>query len=79
MAAGARHRANATYALSVTGVAGPEAAGDEAPAGTVYVGLADAVKTVSFHRHFLGDRQRIRAFTTQMALDCLRRRLLARP
>jgi nicotinamide-nucleotide amidase len=78
MAAGARRRANATYALAVTGVAGPEAAGDEAPVGTVYVGLADVEKTVSFHRQFLGDRQRIRAFTTQMALDCLRRRLLAR-
>jgi nicotinamide-nucleotide amidase len=77
MAAGARRRANATYALSVTGVAGPEAAGDEAPVGTVYVGLADSEKAVSFHRQFLGDRQRIRAFTTQMALDCLRRRLIA--
>jgi nicotinamide mononucleotide (NMN) deamidase PncC len=41
------------------------------------VGLADAEKAVSFHRQFLGDRQRIRAFTTQMALDCLRRRLMA--
>ena len=76
MAAGARRRANATYALSVTGVAGPEAAGDEAPVGTVYIGLADAEKAVSFHRQFLGDRERIRAFTTQMALDCLRRRLM---
>ena len=77
MASGARRRANASYALSVTGVAGPEAAGDQAPVGTVYVGLADAEKAVSFHRQFLGDRQRIRAFTTQMALDCLRRRLIA--
>jgi nicotinamide-nucleotide amidase len=79
MAAGARRRTNSTYALAVTGVAGPESAGDEAPAGTVYVGLADADKTVSFHRQFLGDRARIRAFTTQMALDVLRRRLMARP
>jgi nicotinamide-nucleotide amidase len=78
MAAGARRRANSTYALAVTGVAGPESAGDEAPAGTVYVGLADADKTVSFQRQFLGDRARIRAFTTQMALDVLRRRLMAR-
>jgi nicotinamide-nucleotide amidase len=79
MAAGARRRANSTYALAVTGVAGPETPGDRAPVGTVYVGLADAEKAVSFHRQFLGDRPRIRAFTAQMAIDLLRRKLLGRP
>jgi nicotinamide-nucleotide amidase len=79
MAAGARRRTNSTYALAVTGVAGPETPGDRAPVGTVYVGLADAEKAVSFHRQFLGDRPRIRAFTTQMAIDLLRRKLLGRP
>jgi nicotinamide-nucleotide amidase len=60
------------------GVAGPDAGEDSAPVGTVYVALADPEKTVSFHRQFIGDRPRIRVFTTQMALDMLRRRLMVR-
>jgi len=78
MAAGARRVTKATYALAVTGVAGPESGEDAAPVGTVYVALADPEKTVAVHRQFLGDRTRIRMFTTQMALDVLRRRLMGR-
>ena len=78
MAAGARRLTKATYALAVTGVAGPESGEDAAPVGTVYVALADPEKTVAVHRQFLGDRTRIRMFTTQMALDVLRRRLMGR-
>jgi len=78
MAAGARLRTGATYALAVTGVAGPESGEDTVPVGTVYVAVADPEKTVSFHRQFIGDRPRIRVFTTQMALDLLRRRLMGR-
>ncbi len=75
MAAGARLRTNSTYAISITGVAGPDPGSDAAPAGTVYVGLADAAGTRVAHRQFLGDRQRVRVFTCQMALDMLRRRI----
>jgi len=78
MAVQARRRTNSTYALSITGVAGPDPApipGGEAPVGTVYVGLADAAGSFSLHRQFFGDRQRIRIFTCQMALDVLRRRM----
>ncbi len=75
MALGARRRTGATYALSVTGVAGPDAGGEAAPVGTVYVGLADASGTHVTHRLFFGDRERIRIFTAQMALDLLRRRM----
>ncbi len=73
MAEAARRRTGSTYALSVTGVAGPDA--DGAPVGTMYVGVADASGARSFHRQFLGDRQRIRTFVCQMALDVLRRRI----
>ena len=76
MAVGAHRRSGSTYALSVTGVAGPGDAGEAAPVGTVYVGLADANGCRVAHRQFLGDRDRIRQFTTQMALDLLRRRIL---
>jgi nicotinamide-nucleotide amidase len=78
MAIGARRRTGSTYALSVTGVAGPEGGTDASPVGTVYIGLADAAGAQSVRRQFLGDRQRIRTFTTQYALDLLRRRMLTR-
>ena len=75
MAAGARRRAHSTYALAVTGIAGPGGGSDARPVGTVWVAIADPAGTIALHRRFLGDRTRIRVFTTQMALDLLRRRL----
>jgi hypothetical protein len=41
----------------------------------MYVGLADAAGTHIVHREFMGDRDRVRSFAVQMALDLLRRRL----
>lgn len=78
MALGARRRTGATYALSVTGVAGPDQGGESAPVGAVYVGIADANGVHVVHRQFFGDRERIRVFTAQMALDILRRRMLGK-
>jgi nicotinamide-nucleotide amidase len=75
MAQGARRRTGAAYAISITGVAGPDAGTEKAPVGMVYIGLADGSGCQVAHRQFLGDRDRIRAFAAQMALDMLRRRL----
>src|SRR5579863_7169987 len=76
MATGARRRTGATWAVSVTGNAGPTADGDEAPVGMVHVGLSGPGGTVSFHRHWpTSDRPRVRAFAAQMALDLLNRKL----
>lgn len=73
MATCARRRTGSTFAISVTGEAGPEPA-ENVPVGTVYIGLADATGCQVTHRVFLGDRARIRVFATQMALDMLRRK-----
>jgi nicotinamide-nucleotide amidase len=82
MAKGARKRTGSTYAIAVTGSAGPDPSpgpgGQPVPAGTVYVAIADADGVDVAHRVFLGDRTRIRNFTTQMALDLLRRRIAGR-
>ena len=76
MAVGAKHRTGATWALSVTGNAGPAADGEEAPIGTVYVGLAGPRDTTVSHRLWpASDRTRVRAFAAQMALDMLNRKL----
>src|SRR3984957_17072649 len=50
MAIGARRRTGATWAVSVTGNAGPTADGDEAPVGMVPVGISGPIETVSYHR-----------------------------
>ncbi len=73
MALGTRRRTGSTFALSITGEAGPEPI-ESVPVGTVYVGLADAAGCQVLHRVFLGDRARIRVFATQMALDMLRKK-----
>ena len=79
MALGARRRTSSTYALSITGAAGPETGDEKVPKGTMYIGLADAAGTTTLHRQFLGDRQRVRTFAAQLALDLLRRRITGRP
>jgi len=78
MAAGVRRRTGSAYALSITGVAGPDGGSESKPVGTVYIAIADDAGVYTEHRRFLGDRQRIRTFTVQMALDLLRRRITGR-
>jgi nicotinamide-nucleotide amidase len=83
MAIGARRRTGSTWALSITGNAGPTADapaanGVEAPVGTVYIGLAGPRDTTVQHRLWpASDRPRVRAFAAQMALDMLNRKLEA--
>jgi nicotinamide-nucleotide amidase len=74
MAVGARRRSGCTFALSVTGIAGPEGGTPATPVGTVFTGLAGPFGCEVSQRRFLGDRARVRAFATQMALDMLRRK-----
>lgn len=76
MADCAREGTGSRFALSVTGVAGPDGGTEESPAGTVFIGLADATGSRAKRFRFLGDRPRVRALATQTALDMLRRRLL---
>ena len=75
MAKGARKHTGATYAISITGVAGPDGGSEEKPVGLVYIGIASPDGAAVTHRRFIGDRERIRVFTTQTALDLLRRKL----
>jgi len=75
MAQGARVRTGSTFALSVTGEAGPESSSG-VPVGTIFVGFAGPNTTEAIRFAMPGDRPRIRGFATQAALDLLRRRLL---
>ena len=75
MAEGARQRTGADYALSVTGYAGPDGGTPENPVGTVFVGLATPDGVEARRLRLPGDRERIRGFAVQNALDMLRRAL----
>lgn len=77
MAEGARTRAGSTYAISVTGIAGPTGGTPAKPVGTVFIGLAGASGTVVEERLNPWDRETFKQVTTQQALDLLRRRLTA--
>ena len=74
MARGARRSAESTWALSVTGIAGPDGGTPEKPVGTVFIGL-DSADGTDVHAHrFHGDREWIRSASAYAALDWLRLR-----
>lgn len=73
MAVCVRERSGASLGLAITGIAGPGGGTDQKPVGLVYIALADAhgVNVVSTRQ--IGDRARIRALTSLLALDWIRR------
>ena len=79
MAEGARARFGVDYAVSTTGIAGPDGGTPQRPVGLVYVSLAEATGTETRELLFAFDRERNRRVTAQMALDWVRRRLLDEP
>ena len=76
MAEGARRVAGSDYAISVTGIAGPDGGSAEKPVGTVFIGLAAADGTIV--KQFLNrfDRETFKYVTSQQALEMLRRSLV---
>ena len=74
MAHGARASAASTWALSVTGIAGPDGGSPEKPVGTVFIGL-DGPEGAEVRAHrFHGDREQVRTASAYAALDWLRLR-----
>lgn len=71
MAEGARGALQADVAVSVTGLAGPS--GDEFGnrVGTVFIGYADASRTVSRKFVFDGDRENVRQCAIEAALQLI--------
>lgn len=79
LAEGIRVRTGASIGVSITGIAGPgpgTGADEGKPLGLVYIGLADGEDTQVKTLNLMGDRDRIRFWATQHALEMIRRHLL---
>jgi len=87
LAEGIRLQTGASIGLSITGVAGPgpftDTNGEQKPAGLVYIAvavgsisIADGVNTEVLKKTFSGDRERVRTFAAQQALDLIRQKLV---
>jgi len=78
LAQGVRDRFGATWGVGVTGIAGPTGGTPEKPVGTAHI----AVAWPEGHKHrkffWQGPRTIIKWFSTQFALDMLRRAILKR-
>jgi nicotinamide-nucleotide amidase len=77
MAEGALKRSGATYALSTTGIAGPDGGSDQKPVGTVFIGLASRGSATLVEKEFFPtDRLSFKRICTQHALEMIRREIL---
>jgi nicotinamide-nucleotide amidase len=76
LAEGIRERSGSTIGLGVTGIAGPGGGSEEKPVGLVFVAVCDADGTEVVEKRFPGDRAGIRFYSSQQALDMVRRRLM---
>ncbi|MEO8505156.1 MAG: competence/damage-inducible protein A [Acidobacteriota bacterium] len=80
MAEGVCRLTGSDFGISVTGIAGPGGGSEAKPVGTVHFALAhreSAVSWATVHRQVTvpGDRERVRFFSSQVALELLRRHL----
>jgi PncC family amidohydrolase len=71
MAVGARNLFDADFALSVTGIAGPDGGTDDKPVGLTYIGLAssEGAQVARFVWH--GDRESNKESSAEAALQML--------
>jgi nicotinamide-nucleotide amidase len=77
MARGVRERSGTDFGVAISGIAGPAGGSAQKPVGTVVVALAwdggQRVRTMWFP----GDREHVKVFASQAALEMVRRHLLA--
>ncbi len=76
LAEGIRVRTGATIGVAITGIAGPTGGTEDKPVGLVYIAIDDEKHTEVIEKRFGGDRDRIRQWSTQQALDTVRRWLM---
>ncbi|PQL19369.1 competence/damage-inducible protein A [Veillonella denticariosi JCM 15641] len=68
MAEGARSVGQTTYAVSITGIAGPGGGSPEKPVGLVWFGISGPYGTVAHKANLIGNREDIRQSAAELAL-----------
>jgi nicotinamide-nucleotide amidase len=76
LAEGIRKKCKSTFGVAVTGIAGPTGGTPDKPVGLVYHAIADGKKTEVVKRNFPSERDRVRWWASQQALDMIRRKLM---
>ena len=76
LAEGIRSRAGTTIGVGVTGIAGPDGGSKEKPVGTVHIAVATPGGTQERPFSFPGEREKVRWWASQAALDMVRRELM---
>ena len=77
MALGVAVRLETDYALSITGIAGPDGGSAEKPVGTVWFGLAARGTVSAVQAQFSGNRTKIREAATQKGLELITASIMA--
>ena len=72
LAEGIRRRVRSTFGVAITGIAGPGGGSEEKPVGTVHLALASPTGVKERLVHLPGDRDGIRFYASQLALDMVR-------
>jgi len=76
LAEGIRRHVGSTLGVGITGIAGPGGGSEEKPVGTVHLAVAGASGVKERLAHLPGDREAIRFYASQLALDMVRTHFL---
>jgi nicotinamide-nucleotide amidase len=72
LAEGIRRHVGSTLGVGITGIAGPGGGSEEKPVGTVHIAVAGSSGVKERVVHLPGDRETIRLYASQRALDMVR-------
>ena len=75
MLEGIKAKADSSYALAISGIAGPDGGSPDKPVGTVYIGLLTPTQSIIKCYHFTGDRESVQRAATEEAIRLFEEKL----